>query len=90
MTAIDLTKLADRMATTSTGYGAVIDGILNIRTVTETANMAAYNALFLVGYRVLTTCFDSDCDCKLQLLNKVRPDIRIVPVRVEADDAPKG
>ena len=83
----DLGTFTARLATSATGYGAVIDGVLNIRTVTETPNAAALNALFLAGYRVLSNCTDTDCDCKVRLLAKVRPDIRIVSVAVEVRDA---
>lgn len=33
--------LPERMATSATGFGAIIGGTLDIRTVTETRNMAA-------------------------------------------------
>lgn len=75
--------LAARLATTATGYGAVIDGVLNIRTVTETANLAAFNALIVCGYGVRTSCLDPDCDCKVRLLAQVLPAVQIVPVAVE-------
>lgn len=82
----DLRSLTSRLASSATGFGAVIDGVLNIRSVTETANMAAYNALYLAGHRILTNCADPDCDCKLRLLAQLRPDIRIVRVAVEVSD----
>lgn len=83
----DLDVFTARLAASATGYGAVIDGVLNIRTVTESANMAAFNALYLAGYRILSNCADPDCDCKLRLLSQYRPDTRIVHVSVEVRDA---
>ena len=81
------TILGARLASSATGWGAIIDGVLNIRTVTETANMAAFNALYIAGFRIVSDCCrDMDCDCKQQLLAKLRPDIRIVAVTVEADN----
>lgn len=77
--------LSERLATSATGWGAVIDGVLNIRSVTETANMAALNAFALLGFAV-GGCADPDCDCVLQALSKLRPDVRIVPVSVEVED----
>lgn len=77
--------LKELMATSATGYGAVIDGILNVRTVTDTANAAAFNALYLAGIGVLSNCTDRDCTCKVDLLARVRPDIKIVPVSVRVD-----
>lgn len=73
------------MATSCTGYGAVIDGVLDIRTVTETKNMAAVNALFMCGFGVATTCHDPDCDCKVKILEVMRPDVKLVAVKVQAD-----
>ena len=78
-------SLTDLMATSCTGYGAVIDGVLDIRTVTETKNMAAVNALFMCGFGVATTCHDPDCDCKVKILEVMRPDVNLVPVKVQAD-----
>lgn len=78
--------LTARLSNSATGYGAVIDGVLNIRTVTETANMAAFNALFLCRIAVLSDCRDPDCQCKLDLLARLRPDVKIVPVDVKVTD----
>ena len=54
--------LTHRMATSATGYAAVMDGILNIGTVSETPSMAAVNALALGGHRLLSNCADPDCN----------------------------
>lgn len=76
--------LAQRLASSATGYGAVIDGGLNIRTVGETANMAALNALLVTGIRVSSTCRDPECDCIVRLAADLRPSVKVVAVSVEA------
>jgi hypothetical protein len=70
---------------TTTGYGAVIDGILNIRTVTDTQNHAAYNALYIHGYIPDGMCDKPECDCIVVMMQKVLPNIKIVPVTVRVD-----
>jgi len=75
--------LSQRLATSATGYSAVIDGILDIRTVTETPNAAALNALFAKGFRVASNCNDRDCDCMVKALARILPDVKIVAVSVQ-------
>lgn len=77
-------SLGLRLATTATGYGAVIDGVLDIRTVADTPSGAAMCALMAKGRRVISNCADPDCDCKVRLLADLYPEIKIVPVSVEA------
>lgn len=78
--------LAARMASSATGWAAVIDGVLNIRTVGETANMAAVNALFISGFRVFSNCADPDCDCMVKALDRFMPNrVQLVRVKVEAN-----
>jgi len=81
-----ISALTDLLATSATGWGAVIDGVLNIRTVTDTANAAAVNALYLSGINVLSNCRDSDCDCMVNVLAKMRPEIKLVRVKMEVCD----
>ena len=71
------------MAMSATGYGVVIDGILNIRTVTESANMAAYNTLHLSGFHVFSRCSGMDCDYKVKAMTLFMPTAKLVAVRVE-------
>ncbi|MGA0615930.1 hypothetical protein [Paracoccus sp. KR1-242] len=71
------------LATTASGFGAVIDGVLNIRTVSETQNAAAVNAAHLKGLHVMLVCHDPDCACIVRAVIQRYPDIKIVPVRVE-------
>lgn len=75
-------KLAAMLASTSSGFGAVIDGVLNVQTVPDSCNRAALNALFITGYRVLSNCQDPDCDCFVRTLSALRPDVKILPVTV--------
>lgn len=77
--------LLARLATSASGFGAVIDGVLNVRTVTDTRNAAALNALCVQGFRVVSTCEDRECDCLVKLMAQLMPTARIVPVRVELD-----
>lgn len=79
-------SLSTRLAASATGYGAVIDGVLNIRTVSETPNMVALNALFLVGIHVQNPCQDLCCDCIVRIARQLRPDIWIVSVSVEVSE----
>lgn len=80
-------SLSQRLATSATGYAAVIDGVLNIRTVNETRNMAAHNALWVSGCRIFTTCKDLDCDCMVKLLEEMFPAVKIIAVQVETTNA---
>lgn len=75
--------ITQRLATSATGYGAVIDGILDIRTVTEARNGAALNALYVKGFRIASNCTDRDCDCMVGVLSRLCPDVQLVPVAVE-------
>jgi len=78
-----ISALTARLATTASGWAAVIDGVLNIRTVTDSANAAAINALYLSGINVISNCRDSDCDCMVNVLTKMKPEIKLVPVTLE-------
>lgn len=86
MTSATPHPLADRLATTATGWGAVIDGVLNIRTVSDTANAAALNALFVGGFPILSTCVDTDCDCMVKALGRLMPKAQLVRVRLEVEN----
>jgi hypothetical protein len=68
------------------GYGAIINGVLNIRTVSDSRNAAAVNAAHVCGYLVVANCDDPGCDCLVRLLQSARPDIAIVPVGVEVQN----
>lgn len=76
-------KLTALMAASATGYGVVIDDILNIRTVTDTPNGAALNGLYVGGFQIMSNCGDPDCDCKVRLIAKLMPTAKVVAVKVE-------
>lgn len=75
--------ITQRLATTATGYAAIIGGVLDIRTVTDGRNAAALNALFANGTRVESNCTDRDCTCLVELLGRLHPDVQIVAVAVQ-------
>lgn len=77
-------SLTTALAASATGFGAVIDGVLNIRTVSETRNMAAFNALYMRGFIVHRACQNPDCDCVVRMAARLIPGTRIVPVDVRA------
>lgn len=83
MTALD--KLKSSLAISATGWGAVINGTLDIRTITDEKKAAAHRALCIAtGTIVLSTCADPDCDCLIEILAEKFPAVKLVQVRVEA------
>lgn len=60
----------------------MIDGVLNIRTVSDSRNAAAVNAMFVRGIIVQGRCRDTDCDCMVRALARLCPDVRLVAVTV--------
>lgn len=81
-----MADLTASLATSAMGYAAVIDGVLNIRTVSEGEKAAALNAIYVLGYRIATTCVNPDCNCMVQALAQIAPGARIVPVTVGVSD----
>lgn len=81
-----MADLAASLATSAMGYGAVIDGVLNIRTVSDSKNGAALNAIYVLGYRLASACVNPDCTCMVQALAQIAPGARIVPVTVGVSD----
>lgn len=79
--------LADRLATSATGFGAVIGGVLNVRTVADTKKATALNAIYAMGQVLMSVCQDPECDCTVRVLAHYFPEVRIVPVTVEVADA---
>lgn len=71
----------------ATGYAAVIDGVLDVRTVADTKRGAVLNALGVCGIRMISNCNDPDCDCWIKALPRMRPGIDIVRCHVEAREA---
>ena len=82
----DPQSLLDSMATSAPAWAALIDGKIDVRSVTSGRNHAALNALHVAGYQVLSGCRDPDCDCYVRALKQFRPDIKIIPVTVRADN----
>lgn len=76
--------LADRMAKSASGYAAVINGVLDIRTTSDTRNGVALNAFAVLGAMVVSTCRNPDCDCLAK--DAERFGIKIVRVTMEATD----
>lgn len=74
--------LTERLANSATGFAAVVDGLLLIGTAAETKNGVALNVLYRFGYPIFG-CSDPDCECYIHGLRSVRPDVLIVPIRVE-------
>lgn len=79
-----LESLAAAMATNTTGYIAVIDGVMNPATFSAMRNESARAALIVKTRRmVLNTCVDPEtCDCMVSILGQMFPDVKIVPVDV--------
>lgn len=81
-----LENMKAAMAASATGWGAIINGTLDVRTVTDSANGAATNAIYAKGVRLITNCTEPDCDCKVKLLADLFPDVKIVSVKVEVSN----
>lgn len=75
--------LAEALSTTATGYAAAIDGVLDIRTVTDNRRGAAINALCVIGLYPMLRCQDPECDCIVKMLPHITDRIEIVSVSVE-------
>lgn len=71
------------MARTATGYAGVIDGVLDIRTVTDTRKGAAISSLLALGFMPVPICPDPDCDCLDRNLHKITDRVTLVPVSVQ-------
>ncbi len=76
-------SLADLLATSATGWAAVINGTMDVRTISDGKNTTALNAMRACGFDVMTTCADPDCDCMVTVLAQHRPNVKLVRVRVE-------
>ena len=81
-------SLDDLLATSGTGWAAIINGIMDVRTISDGKNTAALNAIHVCGFHPRTTCVDPDCDpdcdCIVKVLADCMPDVKLVRVRVEA------
>ena len=79
-------KLANLMSSSATGFAVVIDGILNIDTVSESPNIAAFIALPRSGHglvAMIAGCQDTDCDCRVKLMGQLMPTAKVVSVAIQ-------
>ena len=82
MTTIE--EMAAKMAVSATGYGAIINGFLDIQTITDTRKGCAINAILIASNRSFAAvCEDPACDCAERILGERFPGVRIVPVSVQ-------
>lgn len=78
-----LEALKATMATQTTGYIAVIDGVMNPMTFSVVRKRTALAAMIIkTGMMVMSTCDDESCDCEVKVLAEKFPDVKIVPVEV--------
>lgn len=79
-----LESLATAMATSATGYAAIINGVMDIRTVSDCERGAAINAIWVCSGGTMTVaCNDPDCGCAARLLKLHWPDTKLVRVSVQ-------
>jgi hypothetical protein len=87
MSAID--ALAKSIATKATGYAAVINGALDVNTISVSRRLAAMKGLTIVGVHPLvvthTDCQDPGCDCLEKWLGDAHGG-RIVSIKVEVTE----
>lgn len=87
MSAID--ALTKSIATRATGYAAVINGALDMTTISDSRRLAAMKGLVIVGVHPLvvahTDCQDPGCDCMEKWLEGAHRS-RIVSVKVEVTE----
>lgn len=77
-------SISKMLASSATGYAVQIDGVLDIRTVTDSRQGAAKNALYLMsGGAIHVMCADPDCDCAVRFMGDQFPSARVVPVSLQ-------
>jgi hypothetical protein len=88
MSAID--ALTKSIATTATGYAAVINGALDAGTVSFTRQAAAAKGLAASGVPafavMMMTCDKEGCDCMVKAFEARNAGGRIVPVKIEVTE----
>lgn len=70
-------SMAALMATTGSGHVVIVDGILDIQTVADTARNAMLCALY-TSKKIVMQCADPDCDCVGDTFRKYMPDSCVV------------
>jgi hypothetical protein len=85
MSALD--ELTKSIATTATGYAAVINGVLDVATTSSSRKSAAMNGLISSGLPhlavILMDCGNDNCDCLAKTFEAEVAGGRIVQVKVE-------
>lgn len=69
------------MATSAVGYAVVVDGVLNVNTVSESEVKAAQFELIGRGF-LFIPCDKPDCRCIVCMMEKTIPGAKIVTVVV--------
>jgi len=84
MATTTIEEMAAKMAIGATGFGAIINGILDIHTVSDTRKACAVNAIWIAsGRRLSLACEDPACGCFEGILALQFPGVSIVPVSVQ-------
>ena len=80
-------SLTKSIATTATGYAAIINGALDMTTISDSRRLAAMKGMTKAGVPpaivLLVDCKNDDCDCMEKKLADAFPGSRIVAVKVE-------
>ena len=79
------------LATQATGFACVIDGVLDMRTISDTAKGCAARTIGLtmgplaamISYR----CQDPTCDCTVKALKTEVPNARLVAIEIKVTEA---
>lgn len=80
------TGIRAALASSATGFAAVIDGVLNVTTIGDTREAVAVYAFGVMGFRIYSdcACLDRDlCGCVEKALGWRFPNIKIIPVQVK-------
>jgi hypothetical protein len=88
MSAID--ALTKSIATTATGYAAVINGALDVTTIGTSRKNAAMKGLVALGVPIcvvmLLDCDKEGCDCLVKTFEDRDAGRRIVPIKIEVTE----
>lgn len=83
--------LSQGLATTATGFACVIDGVLDVRTIADTAKDCAKRGIAVrfgpIAALLGSGCDDPTCDCTVRALTEACPDIKIVTVEIKVTEA---
>lgn len=83
-------SLTESIATTATGYAAIINGALDMTTASDSRRLAAMKGMTKAGVPpsvvLFVACDDDACDCMEKKLCETFPGSRIVSVKVEVSE----